>query len=259
MWPSWFALLGVFFLHTAAFLLNDVQDHLRGVDRLSRRRGSQVIQKGWVSANAMKKWAVVNFALAIGFGVPAFLNAPLELAMVCAAAGICLLVLWSNRGARYGLSDLALALLFGPLLTCGIALASFGTTGWHDFILGAAFGSLTVWALQVRQLEYLFRSKPESFRTLLGFWSFDRVRSLILVGGILILISQPVIALLLAVPLRFFILLPVVSMPLILFLGRVRTAASPLSSNLIHADRWALGSHVAWAAWWILALGASWL
>src|SRR5437899_8919725 len=60
-----FALLGVFFLHTAAFLLNDVQDHLRGLDRLNRRRCSQVIQKGWVSPLEMKRWAWVNLALAV--------------------------------------------------------------------------------------------------------------------------------------------------------------------------------------------------
>lgn len=258
-WPSWFALLGVFFLHTAAFLFNDVQDHLRGLDRLNRRRGSQVIQKGWVSAAAMKKWAWLNFGLAVLFGVPAFLNAPVELALICLAAFACMLALWFHRGARWGISDFALALLFGPLLTCGISLASFGVCNWRDIALGAAFGSLTAWVLQVRQIEYLFRAKPEGFRTFLGYWSFDRARMICLIEGALLLILQPSVALLLQVPFKFFILLPVVSVPLILFIGRLRQAASPLSSSLVGADRWALGAHLSWALWWIVALGGSWL
>lgn len=258
-WPSWFALLGVFFLHTSAFLLNDVQDHLRGSDRLNRRRGSQVIQKGWVSAASMKKWAYLNFALAVLFGVPAFLRAPLQLALVCAAAWLCMIVLWVNRGSRWGLSDLALGLVFGPLLTCGIALASFGLFSWRDVIVGMAFGSLTAWTLQVRQMESLFRARPEGFRTFLGYWSFDRARAICVFEGALLLVLQPAAALALAVPLKFFILLPVVSIPLILFIGRLRQAASPLSSSLMGADRWALGAHLSWTLWWIGVLGGSWL
>lgn len=258
-WPSWFALLGVFFLHTAAFLMNDVQDHLRGLDRLNRRRGSQVIQRGWVSAAAMKKWAWLNLSLAVLFGVPAFLNAPLQLSIVCGGAILCMFALLFNRGARWGVSDLALGLLFGPLLSCGIALASFGICDWRDVVIGLAFGSLTAWVLQVRQIENLFRSQATGFRTFLGFWSFDRARAICLTEGALLLVLQPAAALLLEIPFRFFILLPVVSVPLILFIGRLRAAASPLSSSLVGADRWALGAHLSWTLWWILALGGSWL
>lgn len=259
MWPSWFALLGVFFLHTAAFLLNDVQDHLHGLDRLNRRRGSQVIQKGWVSSVEMKRWAWVNLGLAILFGVPALLNAPLALAVICGSAFLCLLVLLNNRLNRWGISDLALLLLFGPLLTSGIALASFGATNWRDLALGFVFGGLTVWVLQVRQVEYLFRAKPEGFRTFLGFWDFDRARWICVIESAMLLVLQPAIALLLSVPLKFMILLPVVSIPQILFMGRLKQAASPLSSSLVNSDRWALGSHLSWTLWWLLALGVTWL
>lgn len=258
-WPSWFALLGVFFLHTAAFLMNDVQDHVRGLDRLNRRRGSQVIQKGWVSAAAMKRWAYLNFSLAVLFGVPAFLNAPLALSVVCGLALLCMLALWFKVGTRWGISDLALGMLFGPLLTTGIALASFGVFNWRDVVLGLAFGSLTAWVLQVRQFEYLFRAKAEGFRTILGFWAFDKARAICLIEGALLLVVQPVAAVMLDVPFGFYILLPVVSVPLILFIGRLKQTASPLSSSLVGADKWALGAHLSWTAWWIVALGFEWL
>jgi 1,4-dihydroxy-2-naphthoate octaprenyltransferase len=257
-WPSWFALLGIFFLHTAAFLWNDVEDHVRGLDRESPRRGSQVIQRGWVSAAAMKKWALVNLALAVLFGVPAFLNAPFPLAFVCGAAILSLLALMFKT-ARWGFSDLALFLLFGPLLTAGIALASFGTVSWQDPILGTAFGALAVWVLQARQFENLFRSQPEGFRTFLAFWDFDRARTICIVEGVLLLILQPLVAWWLSIPLKLFIFLPLISIPSILFMGRLRSAASPLSSQLVNSDLWALGSHLSWTLWWVFALGVTWL
>ena len=258
-WPSWFALLGVFFLHAASFLMNDVQDHLRGLDRQNGRRGSQVIQRGWVSAAAMKNWAYVNFFLAVLFGVPAYLNAPVELSVICVAAFVGLGVLVWNKWARWGASDFAVTMLFGPLLTSGIALASFGACDVRDVVLGIAVGALATWALQARQFEYLFRAQPEGFRTFLGFWNFDRARTLCVVEGVLLLLLQPLAAWLLGIPLKLFILLPVVSIPSILFMGRLRSAASPLSSQLVNANRWALGAHLSWTLWWILALGVTWL
>jgi 1,4-dihydroxy-2-naphthoate octaprenyltransferase len=258
-WPSWFALAGILFLHTAVFLFTDVQDHLRGADRLNRRRGSQVIQKGWVSAAAMRRWAVVNLLLAVVFGVPAFLNAPLRLTVICLSAAAALAVIVRNLGARRGLCDLALLLLFGPLLTMGIALASFGRADVSDALLGFAFGAMTLWVFQVRQFENLFRSKPEEFRTFLGHAGFDPARWICVIEGFVLLALQPLAAVFLRVPLVFLMALPLVSVPSVLLINRIYKAASPLSSTLVNSSRWALGSHLAWTLWWLAALGSAWL
>jgi 1,4-dihydroxy-2-naphthoate octaprenyltransferase len=258
-WPSWLALAGIFFLNTAAFLYNDVQDHVHGRDRLNRRRGSQVIQKGWVSAAEMKKWSLVNLLLAIGFGVPAFLNAPLQLTAVCALALLSLSVLMRNWGTRWGLCDLASVLLFGPLLTSGVALASFGEASWRDGFLGLALGATALWVFQVRQFEDLFRAKPESFRTFLGHLNFDRARWAVVVEGFLLLAVHPSVAVALRVPLLLLAALPLVSLPSVLLINRVHRASSPLSSSLMGSSRWALAAHLAWTLWWILALGLPWL
>ena len=60
-------------------------------------------------------------------------------------------------------------------------------------MLGLTFGALTVWVLQTRQLENLFRAKPEGFRTFLGFADFDRARVICIVEGALLLILQPAV------------------------------------------------------------------
>lgn len=258
-WPSWFALIGVFFLHTAAFLYNDVQDHLRGADRLNRRRGSQVIQKGWSSAAEMKRWSFVNFGLAVLFGLPAFWDAPLPLAGVCLGAALALFVLMRGIGTRYGLCDLALIALFGPLLTTGVALASFGETSPNDALLGLAFGATALWVFQVRQFENLFRSKPDAFRTFLGRLDFDRARWVVVIEGFLLLALHPAVGAAVRVSLFFLALLPFASLASVLLVNRVYKASSPLSSSLLGLNRLALASHLAWSLWWALALGAAWL
>lgn len=259
MWPSWLALAGIFFLHTAVFLFNDVQDHVRGSDRANRRRGSQVIQRGWASAAAMKKWAVINFALAVAFGAPAFFISPVPVAVVCTVALFCLgLVSW-NHFTRWGVSDLCLALLFGPLLTLGIAYSSFGHATWRDFAVGVAFGALTIWVFQYRQFENLFRARPELFRTFLAYQNFDRARLICVSEGILLLLLQLVVAVWLQIPGPYLLILPVVSVPLLFSLWRLYRSASPLSSNLVNSDRWALTAHASFAAWWIIVLGLAWV
>jgi 1,4-dihydroxy-2-naphthoate octaprenyltransferase len=258
-WPSWFAMIGLFFLHTSVFLLNDVQDHMRGFDRLNHRRGSQVIQKGWVTGQAMYRWAWVNLVLAILFGVPAFFNAPFELALVCLAAALCLVLVITKSGVRIGACDLALVLLFGPLLVIGIALASFGESYPQDIILGLAFGVLTLWVFQVRQFEDLFRARSENFRTFLGHLSFDQARKIVIGEGLLLLAIQPAAGYVLGVPILFLVISPLVSVPLIFTLQRFLKAASPLSSSLVGSSKWALASHLSWTLWWVLALGVAWL
>jgi hypothetical protein len=207
----------------------------------------------------MKRWVWMNLGLALVFGAPAFLNAPLQLTAVCGLAALSIAVLNQKWGVRFGLNDLALVLLFGPLLTAGISLASFAEWGIRDLAVGAAFGALTLWVFQLRHFENQFRANPANARTFLGHLSFDQARWICATEAGLLLIIQPLVALYLDVPLIFLAVAPLVSVPLIFTVQRFLKAASPLSSSLVNSSRWALGSHLAWTLWWILALGVQWL
>ncbi len=254
-WPSWLALLGIFFLFAAACLYNDYQDHMQGGDRRNRQRGSQVIQKGWVTAIQMRRWAVLNAALALVFGVPAFFNAPLALSLICLGAAVAIFIISQKWGLRAGLVDLSLMLLFGPLLTCGIALASYSDFNSGDIFLGVAFGLLTVWVFHLRQLEFLFRARPESFRTFLGFLPFEKVRLVLVMESALVVMAQLAAAVWLRLPFLFFPLSLFISLPLWICVQRIWQAGSPLSSSLMGISWRALIAHLGWTVWWLASLG----
>ena len=258
-WSAWAAMFGIFFLHVAAFIINDVQDHRRGADRLNRGGGSRIIQKGWTTAAAMNFWARVNLGLAAACGTVAAVRAPLEIAAVCLIAVLALAVINFNVGIRRGLGDAALIALFGPLLTVGTALASFGDFDVTDVSLGLAFGGMTLWVLQLRQFENLFRARPETFRTFLGYLNFDGARLTCVVEGVLLLALMPAVGVVVRVPLIFVMALPMVGLPLMVRIHHIFRATSPLSSSLMHSSRGALIAHFCFTAWWIVALGAPWL
>lgn len=250
------AVCGLFFLHVSAFLLNDFRDHMHGVDFANRRRGSQVIQKGWASARAVRGWAGVNAGLALMCGLPAlWLNWNTLLPIVIVAAAIVIALSWiSSRLAKAGISDLLVFFGLGPMLTMAGSIVAFGEIPGSVILLGTAFGGLAVLTLQIRQLENLFRAGKDSFRTFIGGFEFDRAKTMvlsqiILVGGLQLMIAALILPNILA--LLGFIF---ASVPLATLFARVRRAASPISSDLVRLGRHVILSHLTLLAWWGIAV-----
>ncbi|MGE4133535.1 MAG: prenyltransferase [Bdellovibrionales bacterium] len=258
-WPSWFALLGIFFLQTAVLLFIDYQDHMQGADRVNRRRGPRVIQKGWVTAVAVRRYAWINAGVALAFGLPALSMAPFELAVLCAISAVAILAVTSRWTRRWGLSDLGFFALFGPLLTTGVALASFAEFTSSDLLLGGVFGATALWVFHVRQFEFLFRSKAENFRTFLFFFPFDRAKRWVIGETALVALLQVGVAMNLRVPIEMLAMVVPVCAPMAWTAYRLSQAISPLSSSLLSLSRYALAAQAAWACWWVFSLGLQWL
>jgi 1,4-dihydroxy-2-naphthoate octaprenyltransferase len=246
------AALGLFFLHVAAFLFNDFRDHIRGVDFANRRRGSQVIQKGWVSAREVRGWAYVNAALALLCGTPAvILFWPKLSVIILLAAAFVLGLSWiSSKMARFGVSDMMVFLGLGPLLTGASALVVSGRTPPEIWLLGTALGALAVLTLQVRQLENLFRAGRDSFRTFIGAFDFDRARHVVMGQLVFVGVLQIAMAIEIlphALSVAGFVL---ALLPLYFVYQPIRRAASPLSSDLVHIGRRAILAQTALLFWW---------
>lgn len=249
------AAFGLFFLHVSTFLFNDFRDHMRGVDFANRKRGSQVIQKGWASAREVRVWAFMNAGLALLCGIPALILTP-SLLLVVSVAAICVLGLsWvSPRLARFGISDIMVFVGLGPLLTSAASLVATGQVPPPVLLLGTAFGALAVLTLQIRQLENLFRAGRDSFRTFIGAFDFDRAR--LLVTSQIFFVSVLQIAMAFEVFHRwvavFGFLLAL--LPLYFVYSHVNQAASPLSSDLLRIGRRAIWAQTALLIWWGAAL-----
>ncbi len=168
-----FLVLGnLFLLHMGVFLLNDYWDHMRGVDRLSSRRGSQVIQRGWLRAWQVRLWgwaALVTGGL-LGTGILLWSRASLELwVLVFGAAFAVLILAWSPRKLRrWALTELLILLSLGPLLTCGSMMFWLGSCSPEIGALGLGFGVLALLSFHLRSLGALLSEK-----SLLGRLGFD--------------------------------------------------------------------------------------
>jgi 1,4-dihydroxy-2-naphthoate polyprenyltransferase len=250
------ALLGLFFLHVAAFLFNDFRDHMQGVDLANRRRGSQVIQKGWASAREVRGWAIVNMCLALLCGGTALYWHPTPLSWIVLAAAVAVLALsWMPSWlAKRGLSDLLVFAGLGPLLTIAAAITADGIVQPQVILLGTAFGSLAVLTLQVRQMENLFRAGQDSFRTFIGGLDFDRAKLIVLAQMLFVAAIQVAMAARIfhrAVAVVGFVF---AFIPLAILFWQIRRAASPVSSDLIHLGRRAILAQTALLAWWGAAI-----
>jgi 1,4-dihydroxy-2-naphthoate polyprenyltransferase len=250
------AFLGLFFLHVSAFLFNDFRDHMRGVDFANRRRGSQVIQKGWASASEVRMWALVNAGAALLFGIPAIaLHLEKLWPIVLMAAALVMALSWvSSKLAKVGLSDLLVFFGLGPLLAVAASISAFGFWKTNVLFIGTAFGCFAVLTLEIRQLENLFRAGKDSFRTFIGGFEFDRAKALVLgqivfVGGLQVAIGSVVFAKWISV---FGFVLALI--PLGQVYTSIRKAASPISSDLIHIGRAAILAQAACLVWWGIAV-----
>lgn len=191
------SLLGVVFAHASGCLFNDFRDHMKGVDRRSVSKGSQVIQKGWCRAVDMKRWALVNALLAAGIGVYLFWGQWILFGSLLSLSALSILLhswmipFWNRLGA----GDFWILFLFGPLLFFSVGLAILSPLHipvefypfelWLDFlILSVALGLMASWTLQVRQLQGIFRMTQEGFRTVIARFSFDQAKRFLIAEGL---------------------------------------------------------------------------
>jgi len=134
------AVLGAFFAHVAANVINDVYDFRSGVDTLAPTRdspdfgGSNVLTGGLMTVGEGFAWGVGFGAVALGFGALIALSAGWGV-FVPALAGALIAFEYVAPPLRfgyigYGLGELGILIAFGPLTVGGAAWAVGG--GWSN-------------------------------------------------------------------------------------------------------------------------------
>lgn len=234
------------FLHFAAFLLNDYYDHLKGVDQTNRKRGSRIIQNGWIPAWEVKTWGLVNVGLGVVAGIPALLSDPLLIGGLGVFA--LMTVIGFSRAKKgfkeTGLGEFLIFLCLGPLLTIGFSTAVADKAPPSVWMIGFVFGWMASLIFQIRHLEDLVTTAQNRQGNLIHRLGFDRAKKVISselwILGASALLSAP-----------FTVGTDLVALPVIGLLyfistmsviRRLRRARSSMDSQLV-----GLSSHMAWS------------
>lgn len=235
LWTLSLLLISLFFFHAAAFLKNDFDDHFYGIDRMQRKRGSQTIQKGWVSAKQVLFLSRGALILGIFIGAFILLRSSLEVG-VLGLVGVIGILCYGVAGQgfkNHGLGEAVIGLCMGPLLTVGVTLVLGGKSLLEAFILGVPFGLAALMVLQLRQFETLISEQKYRTGTFISRLGFDRAQTwirgefllfpLILMGTLISALGwHPLVLLSMALwPLQYSIQM------------KLKRVASPLSSELL--------------------------
>lgn len=154
----WFALsafLGVLLLQLAVNLQNDVEDHLRLLDLPGGLGGAGVIQKGWLSAQTVRRVAAACLIGGAALGLPTLIAHPSQMIAIAVIAVVGTAG-YSGRpfGFKYvALGDATVFALCGPAIALGMSYAAFGTASLGVWLLGGIFGAAAVGILHVNNMQ----------------------------------------------------------------------------------------------------------
>jgi 1,4-dihydroxy-2-naphthoate octaprenyltransferase len=141
-------LVGLIFAHATNNLLNDYTDFKRGVDKDNYFRtqyGPQPLESGLMTERELLTYAAVTGVIAVAAGLPLVIYGG-GTALLLMAAGI-LFVLFYTWPLKYiGLGELAVILIWGPLMVGGGYFVITGSWDWNVVLasLPYALGPTTV-------------------------------------------------------------------------------------------------------------------
>lgn len=169
---------GALSLTLGALLLNDFLDHVKGVDRVHPRAGSQAIQKGWVTAEDTWRWSVFSLILGTALGIPALWVFPDLLSVLALPAAIAgASWLFPQMGLKYRRgAELVVFLLFGPALTAGFEIAVSGAFDLETLWIGVLTGLHFTFLVHLKNFESLMVNSQAGFQNTLASLGFEKGR-----------------------------------------------------------------------------------
>jgi len=136
--------IGLFIAHGTNNLLNDYTDYSRGVDSDNYFRTQYgvhpLIQKFWDKPTQLR-WFIVSGAIAALSGLYALLYtnfSPVVIALFAVGSIILLAYTWPFK--YWGLGELAIFLIWGPIMIAGVYFVLSGIWNWNVVIAGIPFG-----------------------------------------------------------------------------------------------------------------------
>ena len=175
--PAWFAMLAALccalLIQVGTNLHNDAADFERGTDRPDRIGPLRVTAAGWVSPAAVRRAAVISFALALLLGTYLVLVGGWP---ILAAGVASLFAGWSYSGGRHPVShtplgELFVLIFFGLVAVAGshwLQLGAWSVSAWLAGIVVGMPAAAVLLVNNYRDLEDDLRSGRRTLAALLG-------------------------------------------------------------------------------------------
>lgn len=175
--PAWFAMLAALccalLIQVGTNLHNDAADFERGTDQPDRIGPLRVTAAGWASPEAVRRAAVISFALALLLGAYLVLVGGWP---ILAAGVASLLAGWSYSGGRHPVShtplgELFVLIFFGLIAVAGSHWLQLGASSVSAWLAGIVVGMPAAAVLLVnnyRDLEDDLRSGRRTLAAVLG-------------------------------------------------------------------------------------------
>lgn len=160
--------VGLIFAHAINNLLNDLTDFKRGVDKDNYFRtqyGPQPLEQGLMTQREILTYAAITGLIALAAGIPLVLqNGTIALLLLLAGAFFVVFYTWPLK--YIGLGEIAVLLVWGPLMIGGGYFVITGQWDWNVVIasLPYAFGVTTV--IFGKHIDKLDEDRAKSIRTL---------------------------------------------------------------------------------------------
>ncbi|MFZ6178762.1 prenyltransferase [Nannocystis pusilla] len=134
-------LIGLVFAHATNNLVNDLTDHLQGVDKGNYFRaqyGPQPLEHGLMSVRDVLRYTAITGAIALAAGVW-LIAATGTTALGLMLAGVFFVLFYTWPLKHIGLGEPTVLLVWGPLMVGGTYLCTAGQWSWDAALIGSAY------------------------------------------------------------------------------------------------------------------------
>lgn len=160
--------LGLLLAHAANNQLNDLTDSVRGIDEgnyFRLRYGAHVLEDGLLSRRGLIRYMGITGTLAAACGIWLVATVGSGL-LVPFLLGSLLLLFYTWPLKQWGLGELAVLLVWGPLMVAGTAQAATGFWDWQVAAIGFSFALGPTTVIFGKHIDKLSFDREKGMRTL---------------------------------------------------------------------------------------------
>ena len=160
--------VGLIFAHATNNLLNDYTDYKRGVDKdnyFGTQYGPQPLEAGLLTEKQLLTYAAVTGSIAVAAGIPLVIYGG-SLALLLMALGIIFVLFYTWPLKYIGLGELAVLLIWGPLMVGGGYYVITGSWNWMVALASLPYALGPTAVLFGKHIDKLEADKAKGIHTL---------------------------------------------------------------------------------------------